>query len=107
MKSMDRLDDKIRLIRLHCKVSVTSMGTPLPVIDQRQKDTLDEMLRLSECGLNSNQIAEEMNGTGWKPVSVDRFYGKLVWVSLKKYRKRLNRERTYTIDVTEKSLQKW
>ncbi len=105
MKSIGRLDEKVRLIRLRFKVSVTSRGTPLPVLEQDQVDTLDEMLRLSDRGLNSVQIAEKMNATGWKPKSVGSFYGKLVWVSLKKYRQRRHRERDCHIDLMEEHLE--
>jgi hypothetical protein len=105
MKSIGRLDEKVRSIRLRFKVSVTSQGTPLPVLDRDQVDTLDEMLRLSADGLNSVEIAARMNATGWTPKSVGSFYGKLVWVSLKKYRQRRDRERDYRIEVVEEHLE--
>lgn len=105
MKSIGRLGEKVRLIRLRFKVSLTSRGTPLPVIDQDQVATLDEMLRLSGEGLNAGEIATRMNETGWKPKSVGSFYGKLVWVSLKKYRQRLDREVEYSVEVREERLE--
>ena len=105
MKSIGWLDEKVRLIRLRFKVSLTSQGTPLPILDKDQIATLDEMVRLSGEGLNSREIAERMNETGWKPKSVGSFYGKLVWVSLKKYRQRLVREREYTVEVSEEHLE--
>ena len=105
MKSIGRLGEKVRLIRLRFKISLTSRGTPLPILDKDQIATLDEMVRLSGEGLNSREIAERMNETGWKPKSVGSFYGKLVWVSLKKYRQRLVREREYTVEVSEEHLE--
>lgn len=105
MKSIGRLGEKVRLIRLRFKVSLTSRGTPLPIIDQDQIATLDEMVRLSGEGLNSGEIAERMNETGWRPKSVGSFYGKLVWASLKKYRQRLVREREYSLEVREEHLE--
>lgn len=77
----------------------------MPILDQDQIATLDEMVRLSGEGLNSGEIAERMNETGWKPKSVGSFYGKLVWVSLKKYRQRLVREREYSLEVREEHLE--
>jgi hypothetical protein len=105
MKSIGRLDEKVRLIRLRFKVSVTSRGTPLPMLKQDQVDTLDEMLRLSHLGFNSAEIAARMNATGWKPKTVGSFYGKLVWVSLKKYRQRRDRERDCRVKVMEEHLE--
>ena len=60
MKSIGRLDEKVRLIRLRFKVSVTSRGTPLPILDKDQIATLDEMVRLSREGLNSGEIAKKI-----------------------------------------------
>ena len=105
MKSIGRLGEKVRLIRLRFKISLTSRGTPLPIIDQDQIATLDEMVRLSREGLNSGEIAQRMNDTGWKPKSVGAFYGKLVWASLKKYRQRLERERDYVVQIVEEHLE--
>ena len=105
MKSIGRLGEKVRLIRLRFKISLTSRGTPLPIIDQDQIATLDEMVRLSREGLNSGEIAQRMNDTGWKPKSVGAFYGKLVWASLKKYRQRLERERDYIVQIVEEHLE--
>jgi hypothetical protein len=105
MKSIGRLGEKVRLIRLRFKVSLTSRGTPLPVIDRDQTIVLNEMLRLSGEGLNAVQIAARMNDTGWKPKSVGAFYGKLVWASLKKYRQRLERERDYVLQIVEEHLE--
>ena len=105
MKSIGRLGEKVRLIRLRFKVSLTSRGTPLPVIDRDQTIVLNEMLRLSGEGLNAVQIAARMNDTGWKPKSVGAFYGKLVWASLKKYRQRLKRERDHVVQIVEEHLE--
>ena len=105
MKSIGRLDEKVGLIRLRFKVSLTSRGTPLPVIDRDQIIVLNEMLRLSGEGLNAVQIAARMNDMGWKPKSVGAFYGKLVWASLKKYRQRLERERDYVVQIVEEHLE--
>ncbi|MCZ8074455.1 MAG: hypothetical protein O9331_16110 [Acidovorax sp.] len=105
MKSMGQLDEKVRLIRLRFKVSLTSRGTPLPVIDRDQIIVLNEMFRLSGEGLNAVQIAARMNDTGWKPKLVGAFYGKLVWASLKKYRQRLAREHDYVVHIVEEYLE--
>ena len=105
MKSIGWLGEKVRFIRLRFKVSLTSRGTPLPILDKDQIATLDEMLRLFGEGLNSREIAERMNETGWKPKSVGAFYGKLVWASLKKYRQRLERERDYVVQIVEEHLE--
>lgn len=49
------------------------------------------MKKLSDVGYNSKEISEFLNINGIKPLRTDRYTPKLVWVSLFKYHKRLNR----------------
>ena len=62
------------------------------------------MKSLSDKGLNSKQISDYLNFKGYKTPKGHLYYPKLVWVTLKKYQRRLDRLQSSTkiICVSEK-----
>ena len=62
------------------------------------------MKSLSDKGLNSKQISDYLNFKGYKTPKGHLYYPKLVWVTLKKYQRRLDRLQSSTkiISVSEK-----
>ena len=53
---------------------------------------LELMKKLKDEGYNSKEISEFLNVNGIRPLLTDNLYSpKLVWVTLNKYEKRLNR----------------
>ncbi len=67
-------------------------------------ERLGLMKSLSDKGLNSKQISDYLNFKGYKTPKGHRYYPKLVWVTLKKYQRRLDRLQSSTkiISVSEK-----
>jgi len=66
-------------------------------IEENHKKILDLIYDLSENqNLTSNEISDYLNDNGYKTVRGNsEFYPKLVWMILKKYRKRLSRIGNY------------
>ena len=62
------------------------------------------MKSLNDKGLSSRQISDYLNFKGYKTPSGHLFYLKLIWVTLKKYQRRLDRLHSSTkiISVSEK-----
>jgi hypothetical protein len=62
------------------------------------------MKSLSDKGLNTKQISDYLNFKGYKTPKGHLYYPKLVWVTLKKYQRRLDRLQSSTkiISVSEK-----
>jgi len=58
---------------------------------------------LSDSGLNSKEISDYLNSQSIRTPTNKSYSSKLVWVSLKKYRKRLDRLKSFdVVDVSEK-----
>lgn len=96
--------EKVRLITLHLKVTVRSRATMLPVLSDGRLLVLQTAYELSQGGLSSKDIADELNLRGYQPSSVGKFYPKLVWVMLKKYRARIARMEEYVIENIEEKV---
>lgn len=67
-------------------------------------ERLELMKSLKDRGLNSKQISNYLNFKGYKTPKGHLYYPKLVWVTLKKYQKRLDRLKSSTkiVSVSEK-----
>ena len=58
---------------------------------------------LSDSGLNSKEISDYLNSKSIRTPTDKSYSSKLVWVSLKKYRKRLDRLKSFdVVEVSEK-----
>jgi len=91
------------LITLQYGLTVRSRSTLLPFLDPSRIAVLEVAHRLSLDGLSTKEISEELNRLGFKPRTVEKFYPKLVWAMLKKYRLRIARVGNYHIEnITEK-----
>jgi len=75
-------------------------------IEEKHKKLLDLIYDLSENqNLTSKEISDYPNDNGYKTVRGNsEFYPKLVWVTLKKYRKRLSRIGNYEVIYLSESL---
>jgi len=105
MRSMWLSTEKVDLLTLQYTFTVISRSTAMPYLDPKRVEVLETAYRLSLSGLSTKDITEELNRLGYKPQSVGRFYPKLVWMMLKKYRHRIARTGNYHIEnITEKVL---
>jgi hypothetical protein len=59
---------------------------------------------LSDEGMSNKEISEFLNSMGIKTPKGKDYYPKLIWVTLKKYRKRLERNSPYKIIQTNECL---
>ena len=59
---------------------------------------------LSDEGMSNKEISEFLNSMGIKTPKGKDYYPKLIWVTLKKYRKRLERYSSYKIIQTNECL---
>jgi len=75
-------------------------------IEENHKKLLDLIYDLSENqNLTSREISDYLNDNGYKTVRGNsEFYPKLVWMILKKYRKRLSRIGKYEVIYLEERL---
>jgi len=75
-------------------------------IEEKHKKLLDLIYDLSENqNLTSKEISDYLNDNGYKTVRGNsEFYPKLVWMILKKYRKRLSRIGKYVVIYLEERL---
>jgi len=75
-------------------------------IEENHKKLLDLIYDLSENqNLTSKEISDYLNDNGYKTVRGNsEFYPKLVWMILKKYRKRLSRIGKYEVIYLEERL---
>lgn len=55
------------------------------------------MKTLSDEGMSNKEISEFLNSMGIKTPKGKDYYPKLIWVTLKKYRKRLDRYSAYKV----------
>jgi signal recognition particle subunit SEC65 len=105
MRSMWLSTEKVDLLTLQYTLTVVSRCTAMPYLDPKRVEVLETAYRLSLSGMSTRDITEELNRLGYKPQSVERFYPKLVWMMLKKYRYRIARSGNYHIEnITEKVL---
>jgi len=59
---------------------------------------------LSDEGMSNKEISEFLNSMGIKTPKGKDYYPKLIWVTLKKYRKRLERNSPYKIISNKEDL---
>ena len=102
-ESMRLSTETFDLITIQYGLTVRSRRTLLPFLDPSRIAVLEVAHRLSLDGLSTKEISEELNRLGFKPRTVEKFYPKLVWAMLKKYRLRIARMGNYHIEnITEK-----
>jgi DNA-binding transcriptional MerR regulator len=59
---------------------------------------------LSDEGMSNKEISEFLNSMGIKTPKGKDYYPKLIWVTLKKYRKRLERCSPYKVERSSEKL---
>ena len=76
---------------------IETSQTSLIGLDHRRVQRLELIKTLSDEGMSNKQISEFLNSMGIKTPKGKDYYPKLIWVTLKKYRKRLDRYSAYKV----------
>jgi hypothetical protein len=85
------IDDWSRLTVVYHIVIQTRVTSQVRLNDQREK-RLNKLLELRLMGWSDGQIANCLNELGNVSPNGKRYTGKLIWVTLKKYIKRIDRK---------------
>jgi hypothetical protein len=64
------------------------------------------ILKLHEQGYSNKEIANFLNSNGIKPPRTDSFSVRLVWVTIKKLKRRLEKEESMKINILSERLNK-
>ena len=78
--------------------------TSLIGLDHKRVLRLELIKTLSDDVMTNKEISEFLNSMGVKTPKGKEYYPKLIWVTLKKYRKRLERNSPYKIIQTNECL---
>ena len=73
-------------------------------LDHNRVRRLELIKTLSDEGMSNKEISEFLNSMGIKTPKGKDYYPKLIWVTLKKYRKRLERNSPYKIISNKEDL---
>ena len=76
---------------------IETSQTSLIGLDHRRVQRLELIKTLSDEGMSNKEISEFLNSMGIKTPKGKDYYPKLIWVTLKKYRKRLDRYSAYKV----------
>lgn len=91
------------VVGLHIKITTRTLS--LPYLDPDHEDRLKLIYDLHLQGLTSPEISDYLNDRNLKPPRSDRpYYFELVWGSLDKYRKRLERLKDTTVEISRPKL---
>ena len=66
-------------------------------LDHNRVRRLELIKTLSDKGMSNREISDFLNSTGIKTPKGKDYYPNLIWVTLKKYRKRLERYSQYKV----------
>ena len=91
-----RIYGSYRLFIQYNTVIETSQ-TSLIGLDHKRVLRLELIKTLSDDGMTNREISEFLNSMGVKTPKGKDYYPKLIWVTLKKYRKRLDRYSAYKV----------
>ena len=83
---------------------IETSQTSLIGLDHKRVLRLELIKTLSDDGMTNKEISEFLNSMGVKTPKGKEYYPKLIWVTLKKYRKRLERNSPYKIIQTNECL---
>ena len=83
---------------------IETSQTSLIGLDHKRVLRLKLIKTLSDDGMTNKEISEFLNSMGVKTPKGKEYYPKLIWVTLKKYRKRLERNSPYKIIQTNECL---
>lgn len=73
-------------------------------LDHNRVRRLELIKSLSDKGMSNREISDFLNSMGIKTPKGKDYYPNLIWVTLKKYRKRLERKNSYKIIRTSEKL---
>ena len=76
---------------------IETSQTSLIGLDHIRVQRLELIKTLSDEGMSNKEISEFLNSMGIKTPKGKDYYPKLIWVTLKKYRKRLDRYSAYKV----------
>lgn len=83
---------------------IETSQTSLIGLDHKRVLRLELIKTLSDDGMTNREISEFLNSMGVKTPKGKDYYPKLIWVTLKKYRKRLERNSPYKIISNKEDL---
>ena len=76
---------------------IETSSTSLIGFDQNKEERLKFIKSLSDSGMSNREISDYLNSKALKTPKGNRYYPNLIWGTLKKYNKRLNRKVNYKI----------
>jgi len=76
---------------------IETSQTSLIGLNRKKVKRLELLKRLSDKGMTNKEISDHLNSLGIKTPKGKSYYPNLIWSTLKKYKKRLDRENTYKI----------
>ena len=83
---------------------IETSQTSLIGLNHNRVRRLDLIKNLSDKGMSNREISDFLNSMGIKTPKGKDYYPNLIWVTLKKYRKRLERKNSYKIIRTGEKL---
>ena len=83
---------------------IETSQTSLIGLNHNRVRRLDLIKNLSDKGLSNREISDFLNSMGIETPKGKDYYPNLIWVTLKKYRKRLERKNSYKIIRTGEKL---
>ena len=83
------------VLKIHKRIETSFLN--LPSLNEDQEKRLKEILKLHQDEYTNRQISDQMNKKYKKTIFHNKTYTpKLIWVTLKKYKKRLERINNYS-----------
>ena len=83
------------VLKIHKKIETSHLN--LTSLNEDQEKRLKEILKLHQDGHTNRQISDHMNRKYKKTIFYNKTYSpNLIWITLKKYKKRLERINSYS-----------
>ena len=76
---------------------IETSSTSIIGIGQNKEERLEFIKSLSDKGMSNREITDYLNSNGYKTPNGNTYYPNLIWGTLKKYKKRLDRKIDYKV----------
>ena len=76
---------------------IETSSTSIVGIGHKKEERLEFIKSLSDKGMSNREITDYLNSNGYKTPKGNTYYPNLIWGTLKKYKKRLDRKIDYKV----------